>query len=69
MVNEVRDIFGEPQAIVTIHERCKLMLIPMPSYDIVVGLVVALSADVYDDRIANRIEKLVVSTPSLEKGL
>ena len=69
MVNEVRDIFGEPQAIVTIHERCKLMLLPMPSYDIVVGLVVERSADADDDRIANRIEKLVVSTLSLEKGL
>ena len=69
VVNEVRDIFGEPQAIVTIHERCKLMLLPMPSYDIVVGLVVERSADVDDDRIANRIERLVVSTLSLEKGL
>jgi hypothetical protein len=69
VVNEVRDIFGEPQAIVTIHERCKLMLLPMPSYDIVVGLVVERSADVDDDRIANRIERLVVSTISLEKGL
>ncbi len=65
VVNEVRDIFGEPQAIVTIHERCKLMLIPMPSYDIVVGLVVERSADVDDDRIANRIERLVVSNLSL----
>ncbi len=69
VVNEVRDIFGEPQAIVTIHEHCKLMLLPMPSYDIVVGLVVERSADVDDDRIANRIERLVVSTISLEKGL
>jgi hypothetical protein len=45
------------------------MLLPMPSYDIVVGLVVERSADVDDDRIASRIERLVVSTLSIEKGL
>ena len=41
------------------------MMIPMPSYDIVVGLVVERSDDVQYDKIVNRIERLVVSTLSL----
>jgi len=62
VVNEVKDIFGEPQAIITIHKDCKLMLLSMPSYDILVGLVVQRSVDAYDDNIANMIERLVADT-------
>jgi hypothetical protein len=62
VVNEVRDIFGEPQAIITIHDDCKLMLLPIPSYDILVGLVVERSVNVEDDKIANKIERLVADT-------
>jgi hypothetical protein len=63
VVNEARDIFGEPQAIITIHDDCKLMLISMPSYDeILVGLVVERSVNVEDDKIANKIERLVADT-------
>lgn len=39
LVNEVKDMFGEAQAIITIHKNCKLMLLPRPSHDILVGLV------------------------------
>ena len=62
VVNEVRDIFGEPQAIITIHKDCKLMLVSIPSYDILVGLVVERSVDTDDDKIANKIERLVADT-------
>jgi hypothetical protein len=62
VVNEARDIFGEPQAIITIHKDCKLMLLSMPSFDILVGLVVQRSVDAYDDKIANKIERLVSNT-------
>lgn len=62
LVNEVRDIFGEPQAIITVHKDCKLMLLPMPLQDILVGLVVERSVDVDDDKIAKRIERLLVDT-------
>ena len=34
VATEVKDAFGEPQAIITIYRDCKLMLIPMPSYDV-----------------------------------
>ena len=62
VVNEVKDIFGEPQAIITIHKDCKLMLVSMPSHDILVGLVVQRSVDAFDDNIANKIERLVADT-------
>jgi hypothetical protein len=62
VINEARDIFGEPQAIITIHDYCKLMLLPIPSYDILVGLVVERSVKVEDDKIANKIERLVADT-------
>ena len=59
VVNEARDIFGEPQAIITIHNDCKLTLVSMPSFDILVGLVVERSVNVEDDKIANKIERIV----------
>ena len=62
VVNEVKDIFGEPQAIITIHKDCKLMLLSMPSHDILVGLVVERSVNVEDDKIANKIERLEAET-------
>jgi hypothetical protein len=30
VVNETRNVFGPPKAIITIHEDCKLMLLPVP---------------------------------------
>ena len=62
VVNEVRDIFGEAQAIITIHDDCKLMLVSMPSHDILFGLVVERSVNVEDDKIVNKIERLVADT-------
>ena len=32
LVNQVRDVVGEAQAIITVHKNCKLMLLPMLSY-------------------------------------
>jgi hypothetical protein len=70
VVTELGDILGQPRAIITIHKRCKLMLIPMPSYDIVVGLVVDRSSDVNSyDNIANKIQSLVSTTIKPEKKL
>jgi hypothetical protein len=62
VVNEVKDAFEEPQAIITIHKDCKLMLLPMLSYDILIGLALELSADADDGKIANKIERLVADT-------
>jgi hypothetical protein len=59
LVNQVRDVFGDAQAIITIHKNCKLMLLPMSSYEILVGLVIHSSANAEDCEIAKNIEALL----------
>jgi hypothetical protein len=59
VVNEVRNIFGGPKAIITVHESCKLMLVPVPSFQILVGLVLQCSVNAEDDDIGNKIERLL----------
>jgi hypothetical protein len=54
LVNEVKEVVGEAQAIITIHKNCKLMLLPIPSYQILVGLVLQ-----RDYAITNKIERLL----------
>jgi hypothetical protein len=56
LVNEVKDTFGEAQAIITIHKNCKLMLLPVPSYEILVGLVLQ-----RDYNIVSKIERLLAN--------
>ncbi len=58
-VNEVRNVFGRAKAIITIHENCKLMLLPIPSFQLLVGLVLEMSVNAEDHKIANEIEILV----------
>jgi hypothetical protein len=62
LVNEVKDIFGEAKAIITIHKNCKLMLLPIPSHQILVGLVLQRDYD-----IANKIERLLADNAKLQK--
>jgi hypothetical protein len=62
LVNLVRDVFGDAQAIITIHKNCKLMLLPMPSYEILVGLVIHSSANAEDGQIAKNIEASLQAT-------
>jgi hypothetical protein len=62
LVNQVRDVFGDAQAIITIHKNCKLMLLPMPSYEILVGLVIHSSVNAEDGQIAKNIEALLLAT-------
>jgi hypothetical protein len=59
LVNEVKDIFGEAQAITTVHKDCKLMLLCIPLYDILVGLVLERWADADADRMVKQIETLL----------
>lgn len=66
LINEVKDVFGEAQAIITIYENCKVMLLPVPSYQIFVGLTVERSPDTEEKEesynIAKKIERLVADT-------
>ncbi len=64
VANEVKDVFGEPESIITLHKYCKLMLLPMLSYEILVGLALKRSPDTEEKgyNIANKIERLVADT-------
>jgi hypothetical protein len=62
VVNEVADVFGKAQAIITLHEDCKLMLLPMPSHQVLIGLVFERLAVIEDYSLANKIERILVET-------
>jgi hypothetical protein len=62
IANEVKDSFGEPKAIITIYRDCKLMLLPMPSYEIIIGLALERSANVDNETFPNEVESLVTRT-------
>jgi hypothetical protein len=62
VANEVRDVFGEAQAIIAIYENCKMMLLPIPAYQILVGLVLQRSVNAEGYNIANKIERLLADT-------
>ena len=61
VVNETRNIFGAAKAIITIHEKCKLMLVPIPAHQLLIGLVLQRSVNT-EDKIANKVERLVAHT-------
>src|SRR5215210_8481456 len=56
VANEVKDIFGEAQAIIAIYKNCKMMLLPIPSSQILVGLVLQPSVSAEGYNIANKID-------------
>jgi hypothetical protein len=61
IANEVRQVAGETVALTTTYEKCKMMLIPIPSYEILVGLVLKRGAVVTadEDELTDYIESLV----------
>jgi hypothetical protein len=61
LVNELKDIVDETQKIITVYNSCKLMLLPIPSYQILVGLVFHSSFNAEDDYITNKIVKLLAA--------
>jgi hypothetical protein len=61
VANETRNIFGAAKAIITIHENCKLMLVPVPAHQLLIGLVLQRSVNT-EDKIANKVERLVAHT-------
>ena len=60
VANEVKDIAGEAKALITIYEKCKMMLLPVPSYQILVGLVLEYSVNAEDHSIVDNIERLLL---------
>src|ERR687898_3410363 len=60
VANELKDLVGEAQALITIYKKCKMMLLPVPSREILVGFVLQRSANAEDYySIANKIEILL----------
>lgn len=59
IANEVREIAGETKAITTTYEKCKMMLIPLSSYEILVGFVLQRRDVLDEERFASQIEGLV----------
>ncbi len=68
IANEVREVAGETIAITTIYEKCKMMLIPIPVYEILVGLVLKRRVVVDEERLANYIESLVADNTADGRG-
>jgi hypothetical protein len=62
VANEVKEV-AEVRAIITVYEKCKMMLLPLPSYEILVGLVLHSSVNAEDYNIANKIERLLAVRP------
>ena len=62
IANEVKQAFGEPQALITIYRDCKLVLLPMPLYEILIGLALELSLDEDDGMLSKEIEIVVRQT-------
>ncbi|MDQ3851962.1 MAG: hypothetical protein M3299_03920, partial [Thermoproteota archaeon] len=50
----------ETQALITIYKDCKMMLLPIPSYEILVRFVLQRSVNAEGYNIANKIERLLV---------
>jgi hypothetical protein len=69
VVNQIKDTFGETQAIITVHKNCKLMLLTLPLYDLLIGLVLERWADADDDRMAKNIERFVADNVDNEINL
>ena len=59
VANEVKDVVGEAQAIITIYKNCKMMLLPIPSSQILVGFILQRSVNAEGYNIANTIERLL----------
>jgi hypothetical protein len=63
LVNELKDIFckAQTQTIITIYNDCKLMLLNISSYEILVGLALQHSFNCEDDTFSKEIEELIVA--------
>ncbi len=60
VANELKDIVGEAQALITIYKNCKMTLLPMPRHEILVGFVLQPSVNAEDyNSIAHKIETLL----------
>jgi hypothetical protein len=59
ILSSILIIVGQTKSIVTIFEEYKTLLLPLPSYGIMVGVVLKLWVDADDGKLVNNIEELV----------
>lgn len=63
VANEVKDVAGEAQALITVYKRCKMMLLPIRSHEVLVGFVLRLSANIEDYyKLVDQVEFLLTDT-------
>ena len=62
LVNQITDVVGDAKAKITVHKNCNLMLLPMSSYEILIGLVIHSSVKPEDRQIAKNIEASLQAT-------
>jgi hypothetical protein len=62
IANELRGVAGETKVITTTYEKCKMVMIPLLSYEILVGFVLKRRVVLDEERIANYIEGLVADS-------
>ncbi len=58
--NERKGISRETQAIITVYKDCKIMLLPLSCYQIIMEVVFPLSVNVEDFTVAGKIERLLL---------
>lgn len=61
LVNEVKSFFGEAQIIITIYNNCKLMLLNMSPYKILIGVALDRSFNCEDDLFIEKIKQLIAT--------
>lgn len=61
LVNEVKSFFGEAQIIITIYNNCKLMLLNMSPYKILIGVALDRSFNCEDDLFIEKIKQLIAA--------
>ena len=62
VVNEVGEVFGQAEAVITVHRGCKLILLPILSHQLLVGLAVERGVETDDEEIASYVKGLVAGT-------
>lgn len=59
VANELKAVVGEAQALITIYKNCKMMLLPIASYEIMVAFVLQPSVNAEGYNIPYKIERLL----------
>ena len=63
VANEVKDVAGEAQALITVYKRCIMLLLPIGSHEVSVGFVLWPTANIEDYyKLVDQVEFLLTDT-------